>query len=774
MKVSCPCGPQPPLAARTATNARRWHRWAGVALGLWLLLAGAAAAATGAPLPTPATVAASAPLAIQWEPIGPDTYHGQLVLYAADGAIQPLHIVRVPRDNPYIRFETILGQDAVDGVEPVLARALERHGPGRAVVAAVNADFFYSRPIAGLPVGIHLQAGELAASPSGQPAFGWADGGGPVIAVPEMQARVWLAGAGDTSPMPGAEDVPAVWAIDLINRPISGLALALYTPRLGPATPPIEGTAVVVTGADQPLVPGKTYSGTVAAREYGSRTTPITLPIPPDGVVLAARGPAEEFLDLLPLGAAVHWEVTLAPPFDAVQEAVGGRPWLIADGQPLPLDTRDPLVTQRHPRTAIGYNEREIFLVTVDGRWEGEADGMTLWELQEFLLGLGVTEALNLDGGGSTTMIIRPPGASDPQVVNRPSDGQERPVGNGLLVVSTAPPAELARLVLEPAAGAALVGSLMPIAVLGQDEHFGPRRVFLSQVEWTVTGDAGRMGAGGTFSARQPGTARIEAAVGSIRAETVVSVVDTVAAITVTPETVSLASGESITLQARAWDAAGRPVWANPWQFRWTVEGDAVRVDAGGQVRAVRQGEAVVTARLGDVAAAARITVDRPPEVLWGFDEIGGWFATAIRAQAALALSGPGEPVLAGAHAAKLTYDLRAGGGGTAAAYVQAPAPVPIPGRPRAIGLWVYGDGSGHWLRANYIDGDGNRRVTDFTAVGGLDWTGWRWVEAPIDPDAPLPILFERVYVVEFEPARQGAGTLYLDQLTALYGPARA
>src|SRR5690606_35943510 len=198
--------------------------------------------------------------------------------------------------------------------------------------------------------------------------------------------------------------------------------------------------------------------------------TPITLPIPPDGVVLAARGPAEEFLDLLPLGAAVHWEVTLAPPFDAVQEAVGGRPWLIADGQPLPLDTRDPLVTQRHPRTAIGYNEREIFLVTVDGRWEGEADGMTLWELQEFLLGLGVTEALNLDGGGSTTMIIRPPGASDPQVVNRPSDGQERPVGNGLLVVSTAPPAELARLVLEPAAGAALVGSLMPIAVLGQDE----------------------------------------------------------------------------------------------------------------------------------------------------------------------------------------------------------------------------------------------------------------------------------------------------------------
>src|SRR5690606_11829802 len=88
---------------------------------------------------------------------------------------------------------------------------------------------------------------------------------------------------------------------------------------------------------------------------------------------------------------------------------------------------------------------------------------------------------------------------------------------------------------------------------------------------------------------------------------------------------------------------------------------------------------------------------------------------------------------------------------------------IPIPGRPRAIGLWVYGDATGHWLRANYIDGEGNRRVTDFTPVGGLTWTGWRWVEAPIDPEAPLPISFERVYVVEFDSRRQSAGVLYFD-----------
>src|SRR5690606_19164065 len=336
----------------------------------------------------------------------------------------------------------------------------------------------------------------------------------------------------------------------------------------------------------------------------------------------------------------IHWEVHLAPPFDTVRDAVSGRPVLIADGRPLPLNERDSLVRQRHPRTAIGFNEEEIFLVTVDGRREGHADGMTLFELQDLLLRLGATEALNLDGGGSTTMIIRPPGTADPRVVNVPSDGQDRPVSNGLVVLSTAPPGQLSRLVLQPAAPLALTGSLMPITVSGQDEHFGPRSVASSQVTWTVQGQAGRAGAGGIFSAHQPGTAHIEASVGSLRAAASVTVVESVGAVAVFPETVSLARGETITLQARAYDEQGRPVWANPWQFRWTVTGDAVRVDEGGQITAVEPGEAIVTAELRGVRASARITVDRAPQVLSGFDVDGRWFANAVRARAPLSLSG--------------------------------------------------------------------------------------------------------------------------------------
>ncbi|MFS8524728.1 MAG: hypothetical protein FWJ83_07670, partial [Limnochordales bacterium] len=120
--------------------------------------------------------------------------------------------------------------------------------------------------------------------------------------------------------------------------------------------------------------------------------------------------------------------------------------------------------------------------------------------------------------------------------------------------------------------------------------------------------------------------------------------------------------------------------------------------------------------------------------------------------------------------AAKLVSDLSVSPGGTAAAYVTAATPIPIPDRPRGIGVWVYGDASGHWLRANYIDGDGHRQVMDLTPVGGLNWVGWRFVQGEIPADAVLPLRFERVYVVEMHRERQSRGVLYFDDLVALYG----
>lgn len=86
--------------------------------------------------------------------------------------------------------------------------------------------------------------------------------------------------------------------------------------------------------------------------------------------------------------------------------------------------------TNRHPRTLLCTTENDILFVAVDGR-STKADGMNLIEAQDFLIGLGVVDAINLDGGGSTTLWIKGDG-----VINNPSDLLgERPVSNAILLL---------------------------------------------------------------------------------------------------------------------------------------------------------------------------------------------------------------------------------------------------------------------------------------------------------------------------------------------------
>lgn len=117
-------------------------------------------------------------------------------------------------------------------------------------------------------------------------------------------------------------------------------------------------------------------------------------------------------------------------------EAVGGFPVLVRDS--IEADTLDrtgsaTFAPVRHPRTMAGIaaGGRRVLLVTVDGRQEGYSAGMTLRESAQLMRDLGATEALNLDGGGSTTMVVRR------SVANRPSDAAgPRAVANALAVVA--------------------------------------------------------------------------------------------------------------------------------------------------------------------------------------------------------------------------------------------------------------------------------------------------------------------------------------------------
>ncbi len=121
----------------------------------------------------------------------------------------------------------------------------------------------------------------------------------------------------------------------------------------------------------------------------------------------------------------------------ACRDVLVTGPLLVHNGQKATLPETS-LVLNRHPRTCAGIRrDGRILLVTVDGR-TAESQGMTLMKMAALMVSLGCTEAVNLDGGGSTTMWIK--GRPSNGVVNMPSDNRifdhegERPVANILVV----------------------------------------------------------------------------------------------------------------------------------------------------------------------------------------------------------------------------------------------------------------------------------------------------------------------------------------------------
>jgi len=153
--------------------------------------------------------------------------------------------------------------------------------------------------------------------------------------------------------------------------------------------------------------------------------TPIT------GQYLVARGPgAVKRLRRLKIGERVTMHATVR---NTPHMALTGNSYLLLGGKVVATDN-----TELHPRTAIGIAPRhsQVFIIVVDGRQES-SDGYTMVELARRLKTFGCTSALNLDGGGSSTMVAKRAGAV--RVVNSPSDGGQRSVGNGLAVTYRKP-----------------------------------------------------------------------------------------------------------------------------------------------------------------------------------------------------------------------------------------------------------------------------------------------------------------------------------------------
>lgn len=549
--------------------------------------------------------------------------------------------------------------------------------------------------------------------------------------------------------------------------------LIFFTPEYGKNTNSNAfGREVVITNASKNsnLSFGDVVTGTVSeVKPYG-----VAAAIPEDGLVLSAHGASLKILEGMQTGDQISIAIDIDAKWKNSKFMLSSGPVLVNNGQvKLGIDPNSSRARERAPRTAVAVDKTltKVFFVTVDGRQEGYSKGMNLKEFAEYLVQMGAYQALNLDGGGSTAMVGRKYGNQQATLLNKPSDGRERAVSTTLQAISTAPIGEPKTISAQlTQKGKIAIGASVGVDVKYiLDQFYNTLTVDSSKLAYSADSTIGTMN-GKTFTASKAGTGNIVVKSGNATASIPITVVDKISKLSVSPETINIPKSGTQQLAVKGYDASGDEVIINASSLKWNVPSNLGTITKDGKFQATDKSAAgTITASYGNLSVKIPVQVGADNVVIESFDTVDGWSLETVRATAGIVNTSSSEPKMQGNGAAKLSYDFSSGESGTAAAYLVPKKPIIFNDKPDHVGIWVYGDGNGHWLRGVATDGNGKEHTIDFTAEGGLDWVGWKYAKATLPTDIALPIQLKQVYVVEPAASKQGKGTLYFDKLQAVY-----
>jgi hypothetical protein len=346
-----------------------------------------------------------------------------------------IHVLQLARHRRDLLVQSAMGTDATGQFArvPLTELAGRETLKGTDVLAIINGDFDMAEPYFGVPVGLAITGGKIqSAGGDPRPVMSIFVSGRPSIGMPDvrMQAQVGK----------------SHWPIATFNKPLgyaksSGLRMYSRAFRTSvKAAKPFR--AIVITALDRPLPPD---AQTKIIGTISEIRNPATEQIIPENALLLAESAdtkdSQSKLRKLSVGTRVTVRMLMRMNRQPdIREAIAGLPILVMNGQVAIVGELTGYIKQRHPRTAVCYNEQSTMFVVVDGRQPKLSVGMTLEELANLMVSLGCTEAMNTDGGGSTEMAVsvpqkNSPGTSKLEIVNSPSDGPERGRPNAWMIV---------------------------------------------------------------------------------------------------------------------------------------------------------------------------------------------------------------------------------------------------------------------------------------------------------------------------------------------------
>jgi len=395
-----------------------------------------------------------------------------------------IHVLEIDLRDSLVELESIKADNSLFARQKTSMMSERMSRENHYVSGAINADFFEWN---GIPVGAQVINGQLINEPTFRSVFGMTVDKNPFIDIVSWKGQLFFTNE-------------IVNEFEGLNRRRKTDGLFLFNSYYDADTLSHSGGMIIhaeLTSED--FATNDTMKFQIIGIQKSENGIINPTDIAENEIILV--GPNQDKADIK-VGDEIQILLNLDSINKRVNQLVGGLPRLIRDGD-LSIDwktekIRESFSTKRHPRTAVGFtkDKQKVYLFVVDGRQPGFSIGMTLPELAIYMLEWGIYQGVNLDGGGSTTMVVQG------EMVNRPSDATgERPVANALMVVNTETTSPVLKLNIVPDEVIVSPRTKHQFQINIQDLNYHPLNMASDSATWYCDPELGKVDTTGLFTA---------------------------------------------------------------------------------------------------------------------------------------------------------------------------------------------------------------------------------------------------------------------------------
>lgn len=522
-----------------------------------------------------------------------------------------LDILKIDLKEEIIKIEAGISKDKITGFEKTSAMSARYNSEGHHIVGAINGGFFDGN---GQDVGMQIREGEIITQNNNWSAIGFSSEKEPFIERLSLSSKLILSDKTSKN-------------INGINKTRETDFLILFNSYFGTTTGTNQYGSEILIEPISKIQVNDTIKYIVVDKKIGQGSMALSK----GKVVLSGHGTSKAFIDtLIAIGDTISVIQKISPAPENIVTLLNGYPKIVSNGENCALACyteeggSNTFATDRHPRTAAGFSEdkRYLYLVTVDGRQESSV-GMSLPELADFLVNFGVYRAVNMDGGGSTTMVVRN------SIVNSPSDaGGERSVSNSLMVVSLDNKAGLSKINLNTKYAKVFSAENYQFSAKGSDEFYNPITITTANVNYSLSHNFGSISTSGLFTAGEKADTGYVIAEYEGLLDSSLVIVNSIVKLQISPENLFADTTNSIQFKAKAYDVFGFDQNLSTNDFIWiSTNTDVGTIDSLGKFTGISEGITKIVVNWNSISDTAIVTISikNGTSLLSSFDNLDNW-----------------------------------------------------------------------------------------------------------------------------------------------------